>query len=111
MDTALVGFTNSDFAGYKVSIKFTYRYLFKVGGSLISWKLKRSSIVAYSTLEAEYTGLLEGNKEALWLRGLYEEIGRPLKEPTPILGDNKGAIDSAHNPKHHSYIKHTLVRF
>ena len=30
--------------------------------------------MAYFTLEAEFTGLIEGNRKALWLRGLYSEI-------------------------------------
>jgi hypothetical protein len=67
--------------------------------------------VAYSTLEAEYNGLIEGNREALWLRGLYTEIQRPLSGPTPLKGDNKGAIDTAYNPKHHNRTKHTLLKY
>jgi len=42
-----------------------YSYLFTVGNGPVSWKLKRSTIVAYSTLEAEFTGFMEGNREAL----------------------------------------------
>ena len=67
--------------------------------------------MAYSTLEAEYTGLIEGNKEALWLRGLYSEIQRPIQGPISLKGDNEGAIATAYNPKHHNRTKHTLLRF
>ncbi len=41
-------------------------------------------MVAYSTLEAEYTALIEGNREAMWLRGLYQEIQRPLQKTYPF---------------------------
>jgi len=47
-----------------------------VGGGLVSWKLKRLFIVAYLTLEAEFTGLMEGNKEVIWLWGLFSELER-----------------------------------
>jgi hypothetical protein len=105
------GYTDSDFAGCRTTARSTYGYLFTVGKGAISWKSKRAPTVAYSTLEAEYTGLMEGNREALWLRGLYSEIEHPLQEPTPIMGDNKGAIDTAYNPKHHSRTKHTLLKY
>ena len=60
-----VGYTDSDFAGCKTTTRFTYGYLFIVGGGSISWKSKRSLTVAYSALEAEFTGLIEGNRKAL----------------------------------------------
>ena len=62
-----MGYTDSDFAGCKTTARFTYGYLFTVGGGPVSWKSKRSLTVAYFTLEAEFTGLIEGNREALWL--------------------------------------------
>jgi hypothetical protein len=34
-----------------------------------------------------------------------------LKDPVPLKGDNKGAIDTAYNPKHHSRTKYTLLKF
>jgi len=49
-----------------------------MGGGPVSWKLKRLFIVAYSTLEAEFTGLMEGNREAIWLQGLFSELERPI---------------------------------
>jgi hypothetical protein len=62
-------------------------------------------------LEAEFTGLIEGNREALWLRGLYSEIQRPIQGPIPLKGDNKGAIETAHNAKHYSRTKYILLKF
>ena len=49
-----------------------------MGGGLVSWKLKRSFIVAYLILEAEFTGLMEGNKEVIWFRGLFSKLERPI---------------------------------
>jgi len=59
------GYTDSDFAGCKAIARSTYGYLFTVVGGAVSWKSKRASIVTLSILEAEFTGLIEGNKEAL----------------------------------------------
>ena len=82
-----------------------------MGSGPVSWKLKRASTVAYSTLEAEFTGLIEGTKEALWLRGLYSEINRPVLGLITLYGDNKGAINTAYNSKYYSRTKHTLLKF
>ena len=64
-NTAPKGYTDSDFAGCKAIARSTYGYLFTIGRGAVSWKSKRASIIALSTLEAEFTGLIEGNKEAL----------------------------------------------
>jgi len=53
-----------------------YSYLFIVGGGPVSWKLKRLFIVAYLILEAKFIGLIKGNKEVIWLRGLFFKLKR-----------------------------------
>jgi len=60
-----MGYTDSDFTGCKTTVRLTYSYLFTVGGGFVSWKLKRLFIVAYLTLKAEFTGLIEGNREVI----------------------------------------------
>ncbi|KAK2066260.1 hypothetical protein P8C59_000091 [Phyllachora maydis] len=58
-----IGFSNSDFAGYKATSKSTYGYLYKLAGRPISWKTKRATTIALSTLEAETDGLTEAIRE------------------------------------------------
>jgi len=67
--------------------------------------------VAYLILEAEFTGLMEGNREAIWLRGLFSELERPIQGLVLLMGDNKGVIDTVYNPKHHNRTKHTLLKY
>jgi len=110
-DLTLVGYTNSDFAGCKTTVRLTYGYLFTVGGGPVSWKLKRLFIVAYSTLEAKFIGLIEGNREVIWLRGLFSELERPIQGLILLIGDNKGVIDTAYNLKYHNRTKHTLLKY
>jgi hypothetical protein len=83
-DLALSGYSDSDWAGCTATARSTYGYLFTVGGGPVSWKSKRASTVAYSTLEAEYTALIQANKEAQWLRGLFAELELPLTGLTPL---------------------------
>ncbi|KAK2071014.1 hypothetical protein P8C59_005471 [Phyllachora maydis] len=54
-----IGFSNSNFTGDKATSKSTYGYLYKLAGRPISWKTKRATTIALSTLEAETNGLTE----------------------------------------------------
>ncbi|KAK2069118.1 hypothetical protein P8C59_003723 [Phyllachora maydis] len=54
-----IGFSDSDFTGDKATSKSTYGYLYKLAGGPISWKTKRATTIALSTLEAETDGLIE----------------------------------------------------
>jgi len=67
--------------------------------------------VAYSTLEAKFTGLIEGNREAIWLRGLFSKLKRLIQGPVLLMGDNKGAIDTVYNPKYYNRTKYTLLKY
>ena len=40
----------------------------------MSWKTKRQSIIAQSTMEAKYVALSEAVKELIWIRRLLREI-------------------------------------
>ena len=58
-----LGFSNSDFASDKVTNKSTYGYLFIVAGGPVSWKSKRSSTIALSTMEAKSDALTKAIRE------------------------------------------------
>ncbi|KAK2070872.1 hypothetical protein P8C59_005334 [Phyllachora maydis] len=58
-----IGFSDSDFTGDKATSKSTYGYLYKLAGGPISWKTKRATTIALSTLEAETNGLTEAIRE------------------------------------------------
>ncbi|KAK2070505.1 hypothetical protein P8C59_004992 [Phyllachora maydis] len=58
-----IGFSDSDFAGDKATSKSTYGYLYKLAGRPISWKTKRATTIALSTLEAKTDGLTEAKHE------------------------------------------------
>ena len=59
----LVGYSNSNFAGNLGTLKSTYKYLFKLAGRLISWKSKRATTIALSTVEAKTDALTKVIKE------------------------------------------------
>ncbi|KAK2071305.1 hypothetical protein P8C59_005741 [Phyllachora maydis] len=106
-----IGFSDSDFAGDKATSKSTYGYLYKLAGGPISWKTKRATTIALSTLEAETDGLIEAIREVQWIIGLFSELHRPIDYPITLYGDNQGSITVANDPALHARTKHTLLKF
>ncbi|GKB30850.1 retrovirus-related pol polyprotein from transposon TNT 1-94 [Tanacetum coccineum] len=51
-------------------------YAFLVQGCVVSWKATLQYVVALLTTKAEYMALTEAVKEAIWLRGLLEEVSK-----------------------------------
>ncbi|KAK3021368.1 hypothetical protein RJ639_046001 [Escallonia herrerae] len=69
------GFVDSDYAGNLDSRRSTTGYIFTFYGGLICWQSVLQATTALSTMEAEYMALTEAANEALWLKGLIEELG------------------------------------
>ncbi|KAK2066671.1 hypothetical protein P8C59_000465 [Phyllachora maydis] len=106
-----IGFSDSDFIGDKATSKSTYGYLYKLAGGPISWKTKRATTIALSTLEAETNGLTEAIREVQWIIGLFSELYRPIDYPITLYGDNQGSITVANDPALYARTKHTLLKF
>ncbi|KAK2067677.1 hypothetical protein P8C59_001391 [Phyllachora maydis] len=106
-----IGFSDSDFTGDKATSKSTYGYLYKLAGRPISWKTKRATTIALSTLEAETDGLIEAIREVQWIIGLFSELHRPIDYPITLYRDNQGSITVANDPALHARTKHTLLKF
>ncbi|KAK2067978.1 hypothetical protein P8C59_001677 [Phyllachora maydis] len=81
-----IGFSDSDFTGDKATSKSTYGYLYKLAGRPMSWKTKRATTIALSTLEAETDGLIEAIREVQWIIGLFSELYRPIDHPITLYG-------------------------
>ncbi|KAK2073784.1 hypothetical protein P8C59_008033 [Phyllachora maydis] len=106
-----IGFSDSDFAGDKATSKSTYGYLYKLAGRPISWKTKRATTIALSTLEAETDGLTEAIREVQWIIELFSELYRPIDYPITLYRDNQGSITLANDPALYARTKHTLLKF
>nr|GEU47145.1 retrotransposon protein, putative, Ty1-copia subclass [Tanacetum cinerariifolium] len=79
-------------------------------GCVVSWKATLQHVVALSTTKAEYMALTEAVKEAIWLKGLLEELGVELNRVT-VNCDNQGAIHLSRNHVFHERTKHINVRY
>ncbi|XP_020204384.1 uncharacterized protein LOC109789763 [Cajanus cajan] len=76
-----------------------------VGPNLISWWSKKQTIVARSSIEAEYRSLALATVEVLWIQTLLSELHVSHYSPV-IYCDNMSTIALAHNPVLHARTKH-----
>eukprot|EP00253_Pinus_taeda_P026673 PITA_26673 len=76
----------------------------------VSWMSKKQSVVALSTIEAEYMTATRASKEAVWLQRLCSSMGLG-QGAIRIDCDNQSAIFLAKNPAHHSKTKHIDVQY
>nr|GEY98543.1 hypothetical protein [Tanacetum cinerariifolium] len=79
-------------------------------GCVVSWKATLQHMVALLTTKAEYMALTEAVKEAIWLRGLLEELGVEHNRVT-VNCDNQGVIHLLRNHVFHERTKHINVRY
>ncbi|KAK2073459.1 hypothetical protein P8C59_007744 [Phyllachora maydis] len=105
--TTIVDSRNRD----KATSKSTYSYLYKLAGGPISWKTKRATTIALSTLEAETDRPTEAIYEVQWIIGLFSELYRPIDYPITLYGDNQGSITVANDPALYARTKYTLLKF
>ena len=108
-DLNVVGYADADWAGDQSSRKSTSGYIFVLGNGAVSWGSKKQSVVALSTVEAEYISGSLGVQEAIWERKLLEELGFNTKTPV-LMQDNQGTIALAKNPIAHARTKHIDIR-
>eukprot|EP00253_Pinus_taeda_P026389 PITA_26389 len=102
----LVGFTDSDWAGDPDDRKSTAGYAFTLGSGPITWACKKQAAISLSSAEAEYRGVVEASKEALWLRQILSELGFEQQHPTTLWCDNQSAIQLCKDPVQHQRSKH-----
>ena len=106
----LVGYVDSDYAGDRDRRRSTTAYFFTVCGSCISWKSQLQSVVALSSTEAEYIAATEAAKEAIWLKGLLNELGF-LEQEVVVYSDSQSAIHLSKNHVFHERSKHIQVKY
>jgi len=106
----LVGYTDSDWAGDRHDRKSQDGYLFKMDGAPISWKLKKQTIVARSTTEAEYLACSEATREAQGLIYLHRDVTGKTMVPL-IHCDSNGALSTIRSTITSDKAKHIDMPF
>ena len=66
----VTGYTDSDFGGCTDSMKSTSVYIFMMAGGAVSWKSAKQTLIAPSTMAAEFVACYEASNHGVWLRVL-----------------------------------------
>jgi hypothetical protein len=106
----IVGFSDSDFAGYLDTDRSTSGYVFKLTGGTISWSSsKQTSFMMY----AEFVACYEAVRQTMWLKKFMSSLRvvDSIKRLLKLCCDNKSAVLYAHNNKKIKAVKHINIRF
>ena len=109
----VIGYSALDFSGCVDARKSTLGYIFLLSGGAIFWRSTKQTLVASSTMEAEFVACYEATTQALWLRNfiiglkIVDSILRPLK----IYCDNSAAVFFSKNNKSGSWSKHIEIKY
>lgn len=111
----LVGFADSDFAGhYPVSNKSTCGYVFMLAGGAIAWKTMKQTLIATSTMQAEFIAIYEGMCQGLWIRNFLMQtkvLESIVSKSLEIYCDNEAAVFFSKNSKRSNNSKHIDLKY
>jgi hypothetical protein len=110
----LEGYCDANWISNTDELYATSGYVFLLGGSVVSWKSCKQTVITKSTMEAELTALDTAGSEAGWLRDLLMDL--PIvKKLIPAISmncDNQTVItkinSSKDNMKSMKHIKRRL---
>ncbi|KAA0045052.1 Cysteine-rich RLK (receptor-like protein kinase) 8 [Cucumis melo var. makuwa] len=102
-------YTDSDWAESVIDRKSTSSYCTFVWGNLVTWRSKKQSVVARSSVEAEYRAMSLGICEEIWLQKVLSDLHQECETPLKLFCDNKAAISIANNPVQHDRTKHVEI--
>jgi hypothetical protein len=84
-------------------------YAVFLGDNLVSWSIKRQTVVSRSSAEAEYRVIANGVVEATWLHQLLHELQTPPSRCTLMYCDNISAMYLSTNPVQHQRTKNVEI--
>ncbi|GFZ21561.1 hypothetical protein Acr_29g0007230 [Actinidia rufa] len=81
----LYAYSDADWAKDPTARRSTTGFCFFLGDSLISWRSKKQTLVARSSTEVEYRGLVDTTQELFWLRWLLQDMGHVVCNTVHLL--------------------------
>lgn len=110
----ITSYGDSDWAGCVKTRRSRSGVLNFIGSSIIMWVSRMQTIVAQSTMEAEYVALCLAIQNSNYIKNLLNSLR--IKQihityaPT-VFCDNEAAVSAAWNPKHHQRTKHIELKY
>jgi hypothetical protein len=104
-------YTDSDWAGDRISRRSTSGWMTFLGRCLINWDANLQSYVAQSSAEAELAGFNKGGNESVFLQNFFIEsdLMPEAQHATESFVDNQACISITQNPVLHKRTKHIEI--
>jgi hypothetical protein len=99
-------YSDANLSGNPDNSRSTGGFAICVGGGATQWGSRLQPHMSMSSTESEYTTASKVGFEIMWMRYLFEELGYNTTRPSPLLMDNKSAIQVLKHPEHQSTMKH-----
>jgi len=110
-DLTLHAYTDAEWVGTLDDRKSTSGGSFFMSSRLVSWFSKKQSLIALSTIEAEYVVVASCCTQLLWMMQTLQDFQITCTPPISILCDNTSAINISKNPVMHSKTKHIPIKY
>lgn len=107
----LIAYSDSSWASEIDSRKSITGVCLMLNGGIVSWRSKKQSLVADSTMYAEYIAAHACTREVVWFRRLLEGLRLQQTSATVLYLDNAAAESLVVNPVHHERSKHVDIKF
>ena len=110
-NSGLIGYADATWAEDRDGRLSTTGFGYFLAEGIICWKTRRQKSISLSSTEAEYKSMSDACCQLAWLHNFLTEIGESPEHPTPLCGDNQGAIFNALNPIVEHRTKHVDLRY
>jgi transposase InsO family protein len=109
----VIGYSDSDFVGCVDSRKSTSGYIFMMAGGAVSWRSAKQTLIATSTMEAEFVSCFEATLHGVWLKSFISglRIMDSISKPLRMYCDNSAVVFMAKNNKSGSRNKHIDIKY
>ena len=109
----VVGYSDFYFGGCSDDHKSTLGYIFTLVGGAMSWKSVKQSLIASSTMYAEFVACYGASSQAIWLRNIILELQvvDSISRPTVIYCENNAVVFYSKNNKISTGSKHMKIKY
>jgi hypothetical protein len=107
----MYGYVDASFATNDAKAHSTSGMVVKIFGNIVMWTSRRQTVVALSTMIAEFYALCEITRDIIWLRQHVETLGLKIQSPTLVFEDNAACIEIAKNPSNHKGTRQLMTKF
>jgi hypothetical protein len=109
----IVGYSDSDFAGYLDTEKSTSGYIFTLTNGAISWKSSKQTITTLSMMYAEFVACYEATGQTEWFKKFVPKLRvvDSIENPLKMYCDNEPVVQYSYNNKKSDVAKNINIKY